>query len=54
MVSDLQSNVLSNATAIKMQESVKETVVADVAAELNNVTLTVAESGEGKKEGINF
>ena len=57
MVSDLQSNVLSNATAIRnakesvtSKDDVTASVVADVAAELNNVTLTVAESGEGGKK----
>ena len=51
MVSDLQSSVLSNASAIKSAtENVKETVVADVTEELNNVSLTVEEGGEDKKK----
>lgn len=57
MVSDLQSNVLSNATAIRnakesvtAKDDVSASVVADVANELSNVTLTVAESGEGGKK----
>ena len=56
MVSDLQSTVLSNSSAIKSAtENVKESVVADVTDELNNVTITVEESPEsndtkGKKK----
>jgi len=56
MVSDLQSTVLSNSSAIKTAtENVKDSVVADVTDELNNVTITVEESAEsndtkGKKK----
>ena len=56
MVSDLQSTVLSNSSAIKSAtENVKESVVADVTDELNNVTITVEETAEsndtkGKKK----
>ena len=56
MVSDLQSTVLSNSSAIKSAtENVKESVVADVTDELNNVTITVEENAEsndtkGKKK----
>ena len=50
MVSDLQSIVLSNASAIKTaSETVKDDVVADVTEELSNVTLTV---GGNKKKSI--
>jgi len=51
MVSDLQSSVLSNASAIKSAtENVKDTVVADVTEELNHVSLTVDDAGEDKKQ----
>ena len=45
MVSDLQSTVLSNASAIKSaRENVKDSVVSDVTEELNSVSLTSEES----------
>ena len=52
MVSDLQSNVLSNSSAIRSAKdnSVTAGVVADVTEELNNVSLTVEEGGEDKKK----
>ena len=54
MVSDLQSSVLSNSSAIKSaSESVKEEVISDVTEELNNVTITVEETSsdtKGKKK----
>ena len=52
MVSDLQSNVLSNSSAIRSAKdnSVTAGVVADVTEELNNVSLTVEEGGGDKKK----
>ena len=51
MVSDLQSNVLSNSSAIRSaKDNVVADVVADVTQELNSVSLTVEEGGEDKKK----
>ena len=51
MVSDLQSNVLSNSSAIRSaKDNVKDAVVADVTEELNSVSLTVEDAGEDKKK----
>ena len=55
MVSDLQSTVLSNASAIKSaSDNVKDSVIADVTQELNNVSLKVEDSSNSnskKKKG---
>ena len=51
MVSDLQSNVLSNSSAIRSaKDNVKDAVVADVTEELNSVSLTVEDAGEDNKK----
>ena len=54
MVSDLQSNVLSNSSAIRSAKdnSVTAGVVADVTEELNNVSLTVEDASEDKKKKV--
>tara|TARA_B100000902_G_C27207783_1_gene862618 strand:- start:456 stop:932 length:477 start_codon:yes stop_codon:yes gene_type:complete len=52
MVTDMQSSVLSNASAIKAQ-NVKADAVAEVASELENVALDDSKSTKKKGKGAN-